>query len=156
MIYPRFEDIHILTKNNNFLSKSQISRYMNVKDRKLKKNDEYIKKRLFLFVSGNIFQNLEKYILKRPHADVCGFFQNMLTQKFMSAKCLRIVYLRQFVHFKYSNYTSNKVSSFLSMLSATTIASSLSFYPSGKPHYLFLHVDLIGEVHIQYLNLAEL
>ena len=71
MIYPRFEDTHILTKNNNFLSKSQISGYMNVKDRKLKKTMNTLKKILFLFVSGNIFQNLEKYILKRPQADIC-------------------------------------------------------------------------------------
>ena len=50
----------------------------------------------------------------------------------MSAKCLKIGYPRQFLHLKYSNYALDKVSSFLSMLSATTIASSLSSHPSGK------------------------
>ena len=50
----------------------------------------------------------------------------------MSAKCLKIGYPRQFLHLKYSNYTPDKVSSFLSMLFATTIASSLSLHPSVK------------------------
>ena len=50
----------------------------------------------------------------------------------MSAKCLKIGYPRQSFHLKYSNYTPDKVSSFLSMLSTTTIASSLSLHPSGK------------------------
>ena len=50
----------------------------------------------------------------------------------MSAKCLKIGYPRQFLQSKYSNYTPDKGSSFLSMLSVTTITSSLSLYPSEK------------------------
>ena len=60
------------------------------------------------------------------------FFKICWPPKFMSAKCLKIGYPRQFPHLKYSNYTPDKVSSFLSMLFATTIASSLSLHPSVK------------------------
>ena len=48
--YPSFEDIHIFTKKNNFLSKSQISGDTNIKDRKLKKPINTLKKVFFTLV----------------------------------------------------------------------------------------------------------
>ena len=61
-----------------------------------------------------------------------NFFKICWPPKFMSAKCLKTDYPRQLIHLKYSNYTPDKVSLFLPMLSATTIASSLSLHHSGK------------------------
>ena len=61
---------HIFTKKYNFLSQSNISSHMNINDKKLNKNYEYISKRYFLFFNEIIFKNQGKTHLKSPHVDM--------------------------------------------------------------------------------------